>query len=149
MNPIKRKVIAMQTAKEMGLPLELVDDIVSFYYKNVQNKLATLSNINMNVPNLGTFILKEKSVIRKLDKYENAIIRLEEQIEADKFVSLQKYASIVSMKDSVLNFENALSEMKKEKISREEKQKEKESYAKHKPNQTLENERKDLGRDQE
>ena len=62
-------------------------------------------------------------------------------------MSMRKYASIVDMKGHISNFKKALEVLQKEKERKEDKQKEKENYAKHKPDQALENERKDPGRD--
>ena len=73
MNPLKRSKISEQTANELELPVELIDDVASFYYKYIQKKLTNLDYININVPNLGTFCLKKNSVSRKLTKYELAI----------------------------------------------------------------------------
>lgn len=128
MNPLKRKKISEQTAKQLNLPVELVDDITSFYYKYVQKKLSSLSSTAINVPNLGTFVLKEKSVLKKLDKYENAIARMEEIIESDKKFSMRKYESILDMRTQVDNFKNALNLIGEEKEKKKQKKKERKNY---------------------
>ena len=37
MNPLKRKDVSKKLADKLKLPVELIDDVVSFYYKHVQN----------------------------------------------------------------------------------------------------------------
>mgnify|MGYP000128866913 CR=1 FL=1 len=140
MNPLKRNKISKETADQLGLPVDLVDDVASFYYKHIQKKLTKLDHININVPNLGTFCLKRQSVSRKLNKYELAIEKLEAEIHVDKKMSMKKYASIVDMKEHVTNYKDALDLLKEEDERKKAKLKERKEYEA-KSNTNLEDER--------
>lgn len=128
MNPLKRSKISEQTANQLGLPVDLVDDVASFYYKYIQKKLTNLDYININVPNLGTFCLKKNSVSRKLTKYELAIEKMESEICNDKKMSMKRYASIVDMKKHVANYSNALDLLQEEEERKKVKLKERKKY---------------------
>lgn len=140
MNPLKRSKISKETADQLGLPVDLVDDVASFYYKYIQKKLTKLDHININVPNLGTFCLKRQSVSRKLNKYELAIEKLEAEIHVDKKMSMKRYASIVDMKEHVTNYKDALDLLREEDERKKAKLKERKEYET-KSNTNLEDER--------
>ena len=140
MNPLKRSKISKETADQLGLPVDLVDDVASFYYKYIQKKLTKLDHVNINVPNLGTFCLKRQSVSRKLNKYELAIEKLEAEIHVDKKMSMKRYASIVDMKEHVTNYKDALDLLREEDERKKAKLKERKEYET-KSNTNLEDER--------
>lgn len=141
MNPIKRKAISQMTGDQLELPLQLIDDIISFYYKYVQIQLTNLNHANINVPNLGTFSIKSKNLSGKLLKYEAAVSKLEKHIEEDKFMSMRKYASVVEMKEAIANMKKANTFIEEEKYEREKKKQERLEYET-KSNTNLEDERK-------
>jgi hypothetical protein len=128
MNPLKRSKISEQTANQLGLPVDLVDDVASFYYKYIQKKLTNLDYININVPNLGIFCLKKNSVSRKLTKYELAIEKMELEICNDKKMSMKRYESIVDMKKHVANYSGALDLLQEEEERKKVKLKERKKY---------------------
>lgn len=140
MNPLKRSKISKETADQLGLPVDLVDDVASFYYKYIQKKLTKLDHININVPNLGTFCLKRQSASRKLNKYELAIEKIEAEIHVDKKMSMKRYASIVDMKQHVTNYKDALELLREEDERKKAKLKERKEYET-KSNTDLEDER--------
>jgi nucleoid DNA-binding protein len=142
MNPLKRKDVSKKLADKLKLPVELIDDVVSFYYKHVQNELSNLTHFNINVPYLGTFYIKKKNLIKKLDKYKGAIIRLEAHIQNEKFVSMRKYASVVDMKNQVVKYENLLQLIEQEEEKKKGKKQEKLDYETE-SNKNLEREGKD------
>jgi nucleoid DNA-binding protein len=72
MIPKKPQVIIKQVAEELDLPQTLVDDIVSFYYKEVRRNLSSLEHININLAGLGHFIIKQKAVNMMIKKHESA-----------------------------------------------------------------------------
>lgn len=62
MKPVKRKQITIKTANEMELPVELVDDVVKFFYSELHKSLISCDDIAIEVPKLGTFVVKSKSL---------------------------------------------------------------------------------------
>lgn len=75
MKPIKRNPIVKKTAEKLNLNQELVNSIVLQYWKYVHNQMSQVKHTHIQVPNLGTFIVKPWSL-------ENKIARLQRLIEA-------------------------------------------------------------------
>lgn len=70
MTPKKPQIIIKQIAEELDLPESMVDEIISFYYKEIRKNLSNLENIKLNLLGLGDFIVHKKSVDRLASKYE-------------------------------------------------------------------------------
>lgn len=77
MNPTRRKQIVTKTAQQMELPAELVDEVISFLYTTIQNKLSSGEHHAIQVPNLGQFVIKPKSLVKKIEHTELKIPYLE------------------------------------------------------------------------
>lgn len=78
MNPVKRKELIAKTAQQMSLPAELVEDIVSFFYTTLRKRMSSGDYYSIQVPNLGQFVIKPKSLDRKIEILEKRQPRLEE-----------------------------------------------------------------------
>ena len=104
MNPIKRKELSLLTAKKLGREFQEVDDIVAFFYRYVQKRLSSVENIAVNVPNLGTFMLKKKRIQKKIDRHRNFMEGLDEtssikafEIKQDVKREIEKYEAVLEM----------------------------------------------------
>lgn len=75
MIPKKPEVVIKEVAEQYDLPVSTVDDIVSFYYKEVRKKLSSLEDIRINIPGLGHFVIKKASVDKMTKKYTEMISR--------------------------------------------------------------------------
>lgn len=102
MNPIKRKELSLLTAKKLGREFQEVDDIVAFFYRYVQKRLSSVENIAVNVPNLGTFMLKKKRIQKKIDRHRNFMEGLDEtssikafEIKQDVKKEIEKYEAVL------------------------------------------------------
>jgi hypothetical protein len=102
LNPIKRKELSLLTAKKLGREFQEVDDIVAFFYRYVQKRLSSVENIAVNVPNLGTFMLKKKRVQKKIDRHRNFMEGLDEtssikafEIKQDVKREIEKYEAVL------------------------------------------------------
>lgn len=104
MNPIKRKILVEKTAKKLGLSVEIVDELVSYYFNTVQKKLATSDYPYIFVPKLGTFVIKRKSLIDKIERYTCFIKNLENQDN----ISVQTYELIIAKKIQLQGYINTL-----------------------------------------
>lgn len=81
MIPKKPQVIIDQVAEELNLPKTLVDDLVSFYYKEVRKNLSSLEHPKINLPGLGDFTILKKSV----DKLTDRLTNLSKEYATDSF----------------------------------------------------------------
>jgi nucleoid DNA-binding protein len=73
MIPKKPETIIKEVAEENDLSESMVDDIVGFYYKELRKKLSSLEDIRINIPGLGHFLIKKKSVDNMTKKYTNLV----------------------------------------------------------------------------
>jgi nucleoid DNA-binding protein len=71
MIPKKPQAIIDQVSEELNLPKTLVDDIVSFYYKEIRKNLSSLEHPKINLKGLGDFVVLRNPVNRQIDKYTN------------------------------------------------------------------------------
>jgi nucleoid DNA-binding protein len=78
LNPVKRKELIEKTAQQMELPVELVEDIVSFFYTTLRKRMSSGDYYSIQVPNLGQFVIKPKSLDRKMEMLSRRIPQLEE-----------------------------------------------------------------------
>lgn len=122
MNPIKRKEISKITADSLKLDHLIVDDVVAFFYRTVQKKLSSMEHHSINVPNMGTFVLKKQRVQKKLEKY-NAFL---DKIDASE--SIRMYETSVDVKADVEKYEKILSVMDQEADRKKAVEKLKEKY---------------------
>lgn len=122
MNPLKRKEISKITANSLELDYLMVDDVVAFFYRTVQKKLSSMEHHSVNVPNMGTFVLKKQRVQNKLDKY-NAFLN---KIDASE--SMTMYETTVEVKSDIEKYNNILSVMNGEVQRKKEVEKLKEKY---------------------
>lgn len=86
MNPVKRKVIIEKLSEELDIPSSKLDKLVNHYYQHVMNTMTGCTHVNVNVPGLGVFYVKSKSLERK-------ILRTNGYVNKLKFeTSLRAYA---------------------------------------------------------
>lgn len=116
MNPIKRKTLVAKTAEELQLPISTVDEIISFYYKSLQKKLSSAEHHSIAVPNLGTFVIKRKTLEEKIRKN----ILFVQKIETDVDISVQTYELIIQKRKDIAGYVELLELMKSEQNRKEE-----------------------------
>lgn len=139
MNPLKRKSLVEKTAQDLNLPTEAVDDLVLFFYQELQKKMSQCFFHSLWVPNLGTFVIKKKSLSDMIDKHTNFIARL----ERDEAISVRMYEAILTSKkqiDILTDMKNIMTVEEDKKNNIRQKRKE---YINGKLNQDLEGERED------
>jgi nucleoid DNA-binding protein len=122
LNPAKRKELSKITAESLGMDHLIVDDVVAFFYRTVQKKLSSMNHPSINVPNLGTFVLKKQRVQKKLEKYNSFL----ERIDASESMSM--YETTVDVKSEIEKYNEVLSIMDSEVVRKKEIQKLKEKY---------------------
>ena len=97
MNPIKRKIIIDLTSQELNIPSNIVDEIISFYYLMVQKKLANVEHAAINIPKLGTFVVKRKSLLEKIERDQFFVNKLEK----DEDISVRMYEAIINKRAEI------------------------------------------------
>lgn len=70
MIPKKPKQIVKIVSEELDLSPELIDDLTSFYYKNLRKKLSNLEELRLDIPGLGNFLIKTSGVKSSIKKFE-------------------------------------------------------------------------------
>lgn len=112
MNPTKRKELSLLTAKKLDRNFQEVDDIVAFFYRYVQKRLSSVESIAVNVPNLGTFVLKKRRVLKKIERHKNFIDSLDETASIKAFEIKQEVKKDIEKYEAILDMMNQEEERK-------------------------------------
>lgn len=96
---------------EMGRPVSEVQDVISFYYKTLRQKLSALESVNMQVENLGTFYIKERSLTK-------GILSSEKYMEKLSDIDIREYETKLSIKKRIDAMRNVVSMLAEEKLRR-------------------------------
>lgn len=85
----------------MELPVELVEDIVSFFYSTLHKRLSSGEHHAIQVPNLGRFVMKAKSLQKKIEDTERKIPFLEKidtmrayEVRMERIQDLEKFRKL-------------------------------------------------------
>lgn len=127
MKPTKRNPIVKKTAEKLNLNQELVDSVIVQYWKYVHNQMSQVKHTHIQVPNLGTFVVKPWSLENKIARLQ----RLIESIGAPK--TLQQYSilkdkydqldKLLDLKEKVTMLEQEKSEIKNQRKQDEQRNK--------------------------
>jgi nucleoid DNA-binding protein len=126
LNPTKPKKIVTATSKELGLSEELIDEVISFYYKAVHRKLSSLEHYNIQVIGLGSFSLRRMRLEKKTEHYQNALAKFEKEMKDDP--SMRQYGSVVRVRSQLEILKNVLEMHNKELQRKLEKKEEKRKF---------------------
>jgi nucleoid DNA-binding protein len=106
MIPKKPKIIINQVAEEMDISESLVDDVISFYYKEIRKNLSSLKHIKLNLPGLGNFIMKQKSLKIQIKKHEGA----RKQYNVDTFKNYHNLKLVEQKLETLYNAKKMIDE---------------------------------------
>lgn len=91
----------------MELPPELVEDIVSFFYSGLHKRLSSGDHYAIQVPNLGIFVIKPKSLVKKMEHTEQKIPYLEKidtmrayEVRLERIEDLKKFTLLKEQMDA-------------------------------------------------
>jgi 4-alpha-glucanotransferase len=73
MIPKKSNTLYKELAEEIDVPIELVEDLIQAYYKNLRNELTNLTNPRINVEGLGQFVARPGLVKKSIERYKKAL----------------------------------------------------------------------------
>ena len=66
MKPKNHKFFYKDVAKEVGVHIDVVDNIIAFYYSKVRKSLSELEDTHISVASLGTFTLRKIDLKKQL-----------------------------------------------------------------------------------
>jgi len=99
MIPKKPNEIIKATAEEMNISETKVDDIVSFFYKELRKNLSDLTELKIENPGLGYFIIRSQKV-------DNSIKDINRQLDNVDTKSFKGYHSKKTLEDKLEKLEN-------------------------------------------
>ena len=73
MNPKKYKDLYPEIAKECNAHIDLVGDLVSYYYNEVRKSLSNLEASRIYLSNLGTFSLRKKRLEKSIKRNKDIL----------------------------------------------------------------------------
>ena len=107
MVPKKAKDFRKAVAEELGLSEYLVNDFIDFYWDTVRTHMSDLDHIAIQIPNLGTFKIKEARIPETIEKYKATIIRIDGKFAGhrikmdltDRIEKLEKIKLVIDQRD--------------------------------------------------
>lgn len=105
MKPHKAKEFISPTAKKLGYSEDLVEDITTFYWQQVRNKLSNPDSIAINVVSFGTFNVKAW----KLDQF---IIKYQKIIDHTELDTFQKFAAVKQLEKRKIIIDKLIQQFK-------------------------------------
>ena len=73
MTPKKVKTIIKKTSDDLNISESIVDDVISFYWKQVRESIVEVKSNSLKINGLGTFNVKSWKLKGIIDKYEKNI----------------------------------------------------------------------------
>lgn len=73
MIPKKSNQLYQELAEELNLPVELIEDLMQSFYKEVRNNLTGLKFPRINVEGLGQFVARPGLVKKSIQRYKKAL----------------------------------------------------------------------------
>ena len=74
MIPKKYNILYKPVAEELNISETLVEDVISFYYKEVRFHLSSLSHPRINVDGLGQFVAKSFFIEKTIPRLTNKLM---------------------------------------------------------------------------
>lgn len=71
MTPIKAKTLIPKVAELTGYPLDVVEKLITFYYKVVRENLSELKHREIVIEKFGNFYIKERAFQKDETKFAN------------------------------------------------------------------------------
>lgn len=62
MNPVKPKGLYKEVSEDLNVSETLVDNFMTFYYKDLRSNLSSLSHTKINIDGLGVMHVKAKTI---------------------------------------------------------------------------------------
>jgi hypothetical protein len=111
MLPKNSKHFIKPTADELDCDVDLVGDVVSFFYKDVRKNLVEMSNPNIQVENLGSFRVKKNELPKLVAKYKKHL----DVLKPETFNQVTLFKSIQTKLEKVLGIQKQIDDEKQRK----------------------------------
>lgn len=105
MIPKKSSILYTELSEETGLPENMIDNIVSFYYKQVRKELTELNHPIINIHGLGQFTVKIKTVDSLIQKYERLIEKASDYTYSQYNMKKSNEAKLIKLKNIKIKLE--------------------------------------------
>ena len=99
LRPKKAKEFVDDVANITGLSKEVVENVISFYYRELRTNLSNLSHFRIHITNLGDFVIKHWKIDDKIDM-------LQKFEEKNKAKGLQKITARFKTAESLYELRN-------------------------------------------
>jgi 4-alpha-glucanotransferase len=118
MIPKKSNQLYKELAEEINVPVELVEDLIQSYYKNVRDNLTNLTYPRINVEGLGQFVARPGLVKKSIQRYTKALDSHDTstfRAYYNKKMLEDKVECLENLSKKLDEFENKKQEFKKQK----------------------------------
>lgn len=110
MKPLKQKDISKLTAEKLNLDVDMVDDLMTGYYKHVQKKLSSAEHLKINITGLGVFSVRLGRVKSQIKAKEKVVNMLTQRVK----LSLSRYETLHTAKEDLEKLMNLQEAMEQE-----------------------------------
>lgn len=141
MTPKKVKTIINKTSEDLNISESIIDDVISFYWKQVRNSIVEVKNDSLKINGLGTFNVKSWKLNGIIDKYEKNIKSLEKY--NNKYMTFQRHAILANTKKRLEKLQALKEKINKEKLRKKEIKEKRKEYVN---NKNLESKESDFRR---
>ena len=73
MNPKKANKLYVDLSEDLDMSVDLIEDLVQFYYKELRTNLSGLKHARINVDGLGQFVAKAGLVRKSIPRYKKIL----------------------------------------------------------------------------
>ena len=70
MRPRKAKELIPEVSKELGIPQDIVEDVIDYYWQEIRKNLSSLKHTRVHLTNLGDFTIKHWKIDEKIEMFE-------------------------------------------------------------------------------
>mgnify|MGYP003626465459 CR=1 FL=1 len=144
MTPKKVKTIIKKTSDDLNISESIVDDVISFYWKQVRESIVEVKSNSLKINGLGTFNVKSWKLKGIIDKYEKNIKSLNGY--DNKYMTFQRHAILSNTEKRLIKLQDLKEEINKEECRKKQIKKKRKEYVN---NKNLESKESDLGRNKE
>jgi nucleoid DNA-binding protein len=121
MIPQKSKSLCNEVAEELNLPVNLVEDLIEYYYKEIKSNITGLKHLRINVEALGQFVIKENFVRKTIPKYKKALTNHDTS-------TFNAYHNKLMLEKKLIALENIEKQLDKLKQKKEDTENKKQAY---------------------
>jgi len=116
MKSLTRKDISKLTAEKLNLDVDMVDDLMTSYYKQVSKKLSGIQHLHINLSGLGVSSVNKRRLGKLVDKQQKVVNRLIHQVD----ISMSRYSTLKTAEERLEALSSLQLELEEEHKARQE-----------------------------